>query len=558
MMDLFSRVFSKDLLTCKSTFNAILTLGHLRQSRFVVRGVPRCQLAIQLAKLGVLRDGLSSFGEDVAYRQAFRYGSKSIRKAESGVERERHPAITITATITATTHFPTSILKTQPFQPPIFARCRWLLLLFSSGAMALSDPSGVSELIASHHPSLSQYEDLYRTLHANPELSEQEVWTAAVIAAKIEKFDGFEVHTGIGGHGVVGVFRNGTGKTVLIRAELDALPLEERTDLPYASFKRMLDSRDNVEKPVMHACGHDMHMTAVLAATELLLSCRAAWSGTLVILFQGHEESGSGAQAMVDDGLYDPARHNIPRPDVMFAGHTMPRKAGIISTRKGVFNSAANSFRVTVFGRGGHGSRPHHTIDAVVLASSIVMKLQGIVSRETNPQDAVVVTVGSLQAGDSENVIADKAILKINARSLTNESRASVKAAIKRIIQGECLTAGCAELPLIEETTSFPLLYNDEAVTDVVENEFKRHFGNRFEEATVSMGSEDFGNLGPSPGCFWNIGCIDANEWDEALANGKLAKIPGNHSAGFKPVIQPTLFAAMESYALATLAFLKK
>lgn len=391
----------------------------------------------------------------------------------------------------------------------------------------------ISGLIAQYRPNMAYYENLYRTLHANPELSLQESATAAVVANHLRSLKGLEVRTNIGGHGVVGVLRNGIGKTVLLRADMDALPMREQTGLEYASTKRMVDVADNIEKPVMHACGHDMHIASLLAASELLHSCRDFWTGTLLVLFQPNEERGSGAQAMVDDGLYDEKRHAVPKPDVVLGAHVMPARAGSISTRRGIFNSAADSFVATLYGRGGHGSRPHTTVDPVVLASSTVMRLQTIVSRETDPRDAVVVTVGALQAGETENVISAEATLRINTRTLNNQSRARVRAAIERIIRAECEASGCPKPPLIQETSSFPLLYNDENVTETVSKAMKGHFGRNFRsDGQVSMGSEDFGNLATpvsAPCCFWNYGGIDPEQWDDAERRGKLdEEIAGN------------------------------
>ncbi|KAH0558431.1 hypothetical protein GP486_004910 [Trichoglossum hirsutum] len=446
----------------------------------------------------------------------------------------------------------------------------------------------VENILVQHRPDMVYYENLYRELHANPELSLQENATAFRVAKHLRTL-GLEVRTEIGGHGVVGILRNGLGKTVLLRAELDALPVQERTGLEFASTKKMVDITDDVEKPVMHACGHDMHMSSLLAASELLHSCRDHWAGTLLVLFQPNEEHGAGAQAMIDDGLYDEAKFAIPKPDVVLGGHVMPMRAGMIGTRKGVFNSAANSYRAVLYGRGGHGCRPHMTVDPVVLASSTVLKLQTIVSRETNPLESVVVTVGSLHAGETENVISDEATLRINTRSFSTHVRDRVKTAIERIINAECQASGSPKPPLIEEIGSFPLLRNDEATTEIVSEAFRARFGKDFDpESPVSMGSEDFANLADpisAPCCFWNYGGIDPHRWDDAKMKGKLGEIPGNfslgqsglavgiqikrhlscmyiytgnHNALFAPAIQPTLTVAIDAYVVAALAFLIK
>jgi amidohydrolase len=442
----------------------------------------------------------------------------------------------------------------------------------------LNSQRHIEKLVAQCRPDAGRYEALYRQLHADPEISLQEETTAAVIASNLRQLEGVEVRMNIGGHGIVGELRNGPGKTVLLRADIDALPMEEQTGLEYASKKRMVDITDNVEKPVMHACGHDMHITSQLAAAELLHNCRDSWNGTALFLFQPNEERGAGAQAMVDDGLYDPKKHSIPKPDIILGSHVMPLRAGKLYTRKGVFGSAADSYAVTVYGRGGHGSRPHNTIDPVVLGSSIVMKLQTIVSRETNPLEAVVVTVGSFQAGSAENVISGEATLLINTRTFSSGSRARVRSAIRRIVNAECQAAGCPKPPCITETSSFPLLYNEEAATEKVSQALIAYFRDSFSpDGPISMGSEDFNNLAISstPSCFWNYGGIDPQLWDAVEKRDKIAEeIPGliiatveycipelpfhigNHNPSFAPVIQPTLTVAIDAYALAALTFL--
>lgn len=402
----------------------------------------------------------------------------------------------------------------------------------------------IEQLVVQSRPELSRYEALYRQLHADPEISLQEENTAAVIASYLRQLEGVEVRTHIGGHGLVGILRNGAGKTVLLRADIDALPMEEQTGLEYASKKRMVDITDNIEKPVMHACGHDMHITSQLAAAELLHRCRDSWSGTALFLFQPNEERGAGAQAMVDDGLYDPEKHAIPKPDIIFGAHVMPLRSGKLYTRKGVFGSAADSYAVTVYGRGGHGSRPHNTIDPVVLGSSIVMKLQTIVSRETNPLEAVVVTVGAFHSGSAENVISGEATLLVNTRTFSPESRSKVRSAIDRIVNAECQAAGCERPPQIKETSSFPLLHNDEAATEKVSEALKHYFGDSFSpDGPISMGSEDFNNLAISstPTCFWNYGGIDPQLWDDAEKRGKIAEeIPGLMKTIVSNIVHPS------------------
>lgn len=243
--------------------------------------------------------------------------------------------------------------------------------------------SSVSNILESHRPNLTPYESLYKHFHSHPELSHQEVQTATTVASHLRQLSSsFKITEHIGGNGLVAVLENGHGKTVLLRADTDALPVLEKTGLPYASTVTMKDN-DGIVKPVMHACGHDMHVTSMLAAAELLLSARDEWSGTLMIVFQPAEEIGAGAKAMVDDGFY--SKGIVPIPDVVLGQHVMPYKAGVVGVKRGLMASAADSFKITIYGRGGHASQPHRTIDPVVVAAGLVVRLQTIVSRECPP-----------------------------------------------------------------------------------------------------------------------------------------------------------------------------
>lgn len=275
--------------------------------------------------------------------------------------------------------------------------------------------SSFSGVIDKYRPKLEPYEELYKYYHANGELSTQEKETAASITEHLKKLSSeFDIRTGIGGHGQIAILKNGEGRTILLRADIDALPVGEKTGLPYASKKTQLDV-DGVVKPVMHACGHDFHITSLLAAAETLIAAQSEWSGTIIFLFQPAEERGCGAQAMVDDGLYDTAKHACPIPDVVLGQHVFPLQAGKTGLKPGPLMSAADSFKITIYGSGGHGSMPHMTIDPVVIASHVVVRLQTIVSREVPPDETAVVTVGALQAGSTENVISDEAVIKITS-----------------------------------------------------------------------------------------------------------------------------------------------
>lgn len=419
----------------------------------------------------------------------------------------------------------------------------------------------ISDLLAGK-PNLSHYEDLYKYLHSHPELSLQESETAATIQSHIESLNhyhkaGYVLHTGIGGHGLAGVLHNGTGPTVLLRADIDALPVLEQTDLPYASKVTMKDIADDVEKPVMHACGHDMHITCLLAATEHLARIKATWKGTLIVLFQPNEERAGGAQAMIDGNLYK----KVPTPDVVFGQHVMPLRAGRVGNRSGTIMGAADSFKVTLYGRGGHGSMPHRSIDPVVLASNIVLRLQNIVSREIDPADMAVVTVGSVQAGQTENIIADHAVLRINTRTTSVAARDQVLAAVRRIIKAECMASNSPKEPLIEATSRFPLTMNDGHVASSLETSFKAFFKDQFDPNTLTVnGSEDVSILASSvnrPYNFWFFGGVDPDLWDRAESEGRLFEdVPANHSSYFAPVIQPTLTVGYEALCVAALTYL--
>lgn len=417
--------------------------------------------------------------------------------------------------------------------------------------------AGFTAIIDHGRPDLSPYEALYRDLHEHPELSLQEERTSAIAVKHLKALSDFEVHERIGGYGLAAVLRNGAGKTILLRADMDALPVREETGLDYASKATMTDGEDGVMKPVMHACGYDMHVACLLAAAETLHNTRDRWKGTLIALFQPNEERAGGAQAMVDDGLYQ----KVPKPDIALGQHVMPYRAGTVGTKRGLMASAADSFKITVYGRGGHASQPHRTIDPVLLAAQIVVRLQGIVSREVAPGDAAVVTVGSIQAGMTENIIPDSAVIRVNVRTVKPETRLIILTAIKRIIKAECDASNATKDPLVEPTSRFPFTVNDDNVTRSLEKSFADHFGANYSpNAERLQGSEDFPILATSAGvpyCYWTFGGTDPLKWDEAEKDGRLLEdIPINHSPKFAPVIQPTLATGVNALVLATLVLL--
>ena len=424
-----------------------------------------------------------------------------------------------------------------------------------------------STILSTLKPDLHPYEVIYKDLHQHPGLSLQEHRAADTAARHLRALAGFDVRTNIGGTGLIGILKNGEGKTVLLRADTDALPVEELTGLEYASKVKQVDVEDGFEKPVMHACGHDMHVATMLAAAETLHKAQKNWKGTLVVLFQPNEERAGGSKAMIADGLYDPGKHACPTPDVVLGQHVMPLAAGMVGSRVGSFASAADSFRVTVYGRGGHASQPHRTVDPVVMAAHIIVRLQTVVSREVDPKEGAVVTVGSVQAGMTENIIAGEATLKINVRTYTPETRSKVLAAIKRIVKAECEASGATKEPLWESTSSFPFTINDKEVTETIAKAFTKHFGDMHDAESMTLGgSEDFSTLATEapnknggkgvPYSYWTFGGTDPSKFKDAVEKNALESIPINHSAYFAPVIQPTMSTGVDAAVVAALSFL--
>ncbi|HJT02959.1 MAG TPA: amidohydrolase, partial [Pseudonocardiaceae bacterium] len=367
--------------------------------------------------------------------------------------------------------------------------------------MAAASPA--SSVLAGLAAVRSWQEAFYRDLHEHPELSHQERRTAEKVSERLGRI-GYQVHQGVGGTGVVGVLRNGPGQTVLLRADMDALPVREASGLPYASTVTAFDASGS-EVPVAHACGHDVHVACLLGGARLLAEDPGRWSGTVVALFQPAEETGDGARAMVDDGLAS----LIPAPDVALAQHVLPFPAGQVGTRAGPTLSAADSMRVTVHGRGGHGSMPQATVDPVVLAAMIVVRLQTVVSRETPPEQTAVLTVGSIQAGAKSNVIPDHAVLQLNIRTYSEQTRRSILDAVRRIVTAECQASGCPKDPDFELFDRFPITDNDAATTERVAGAFAEFFGDRAQPMGQQTPSEDFSDIPTAlgvPYTYWGIG----------------------------------------------------
>jgi amidohydrolase len=397
-------------------------------------------------------------------------------------------------------------------------------------------------------------EDLYRHLHQHPELSHQEHNTAAEVAKRLRGF-GYQVHEGVGGTGVVGLLRNGNGPTVLLRADMDALPVKEQTGLPYASTVTARDPDGN-EVPVMHACGHDVHVACLLGAAALLADAQQEWRGRVVALFQPAEELGDGARRMVEDRL----AQVVGQVDVAFAQHVLPMPSGVVGTRPGATLSAADSVRITVYGRGAHGSMPQASVDPVVLAAMIVVRLQTVVAREVAPTDPAVLTVGSIQAGTKSNVIGDRAVLQLNVRSYSDQTRDAILEAVRRIVIAECQASRCPKDPEFELFDRFPPTGNDARTTARVRAAFDAFFGDRTEDLPLQTASEDFSDIPKAlsaPYTYWGIGGVDRNTYRRAAEAGRVSEdIPVNHSAMFAPVIQPTLDTGTQAMVSAAVAWL--
>lgn len=420
--------------------------------------------------------------------------------------------------------------------------------------MNTAQPTAAKSVLVNLDRLLPDLEALYKDIHAHPELSMQEKRTAALAAERL-RIAGFEVTTGIGKTGVVGLLRNGDGPTVMLRADMDALPVEEATGVAYASKIKATDSEGRAV-PVMHACGHDMHVTWLVGAITLLAQARTVWHGTLMAVFQPAEETAQGAQAMIDDGLLQ----RFPKPDVVLGQHVMVGPAGTVGGRTGIITSAADSLQIRLFGRGAHGSMPQASIDPVVMAAAVVLRLQTIVSREISPSEAAVVTVGALQAGTKENVIPDEAIIKLNVRTFDQGVRERVLAAIERIVKAEAAASGAPRPPEITPLDRYPLVTNDPKATTRVVEAFRRHFpAERVRETGPASASEDFGSFGVewhAPSVFWFVGGTDPDAYSKAKAANRLNEIPTNHNPRFLPVIHPTLENGVEALVVASQAWL--
>jgi amidohydrolase len=431
----------------------------------------------------------------------------------------------------------------------------FLSLSVMTSTAAAADP--LRDAVASDMPSLLA---LYRDLHANPELSMEEVRTSAKLAAEAKKL-GFKVTTGVGKTGVVAVMENGPGPVLLMRADMDGLPVVEQTGLPFASKVRGT-SRGGGETGIMHACGHDTHMTAWVGAARRLVAMKDRWSGTLVMILQPGEETGEGAQAMLNDGLYT----RFPKPTHAIAFHdaaSLP--AGVIGYSQGYALANVDSVDIDVKGIGGHGAYPHTTKDPIVLASRIVTALQTLVSREANPQDPAVVTVGSFHAGAKHNIVPDEAKLLITVRSYTPETRKLLLDGIRRIVRGEAIAAGMPDdrMPVvtIRDGEYTPATFNTDKLTASTAALFTERFGaDRVVKTPAVMGGEDFSRYHIADKTiesliFW-VGGVPHDKWQ--AAGGDPAKLPSLHSPFWAPDAQAVVSTATEAMVAAALGVLGK
>src|ERR1035437_1078270 len=414
------------------------------------------------------------------------------------------------------------------------------LILAASGWAQSVGEAPLSAQVDSVYP---QVETLYMDLHRHPELSLHEVNTAAKLAARLREL-GYDVTEKVGGTGVGGILRNGAGPTVMLRTELDALPVEEKTGLAYASTVRTKDDAGH-DVPVMHACGHDIHMAAWVGTATIMAHSKSEWHGTLVLIAQPAEERGLGAKNMIADGLFT----RFPKPDVGVALHTTNSlPAGEVGFTPEYAASNADTVNIPIYGKGGHGASPESTVDPIVIAARVVLTLQTIVSRETKPGDPAVITVGYIQGGTKSNIIPDEVHLGLTVRSYTPDVRKHLLAAIERVAKAEAQAADSPKAPLVQVVESTDSLYNDPKLAERLSRALTQVLGaGRVQKEPPVMASEDYSyfvEAGVPSFYFW-LGVADPEKFKEAKASG--VHLPSNHSPFFAPDMEPSLKTAIES-----------
>jgi len=418
--------------------------------------------------------------------------------------------------------------------------CGWVLLVARTAAQtnpaAWTTPS--AEQVNAIYPEV---ESLYFDLHRSPELAMHEQQTAAKLAERMKAL-GYEMTTGVGGTGIVAVLRNGKGPTVLLRTDMDALPIEEATGLPYASHV-VAKSDSGTSIPVMHACGHDIHMSSWIGTAKLMATNRDRWHGTLILIGQPAEETGEGAPAMIKDGLFT----RFPKPDFALAIHDSAiEPVGQVGFTPGYALAAADSVDITIYGRGGHGGRPQNTIDPVVIAARTVLALQTIVSRENNPLDPVVITVGTIHGGIKKSIIPDEVKLQLTVRTYKPEVRKRVLASIERVAKGEAMVGGAPKEPLVKVTPAANAMYNDPVLTKRLVATLRGVLGQaNVVEVEPTMVFEDFAefNLAGIPSADFWVGAVEPGKFAAAQQSG--APLPQLHSAAWAPDYAPTLKTAI-------------
>ena len=384
---------------------------------------------------------------------------------------------------------------------------------------------------------------LYIDLHQAPELSSHEIQTASKLAARLRSL-GYEVTEGVGGTGVVAILKNGAGPTIMLRTELDALPVEEKTGLPYASKVHAKDDA-GLDVPVMHACGHDLHMAALVGTAEIMAHSKTTWHGTLMLIGQPAEETISGAKRMIEDGLFT----RFPKPAVgvaLHVGNLLP--AGEVGITPGIYNTNADSLRITIYGKGGHGAAPQSTIDPIVIAARTILALQTIVSREVTPGEMAVVTVGYIRAGTKNNIIPDHAELGLTVRTYKADVRRQVLAAIARITNAESLAGGAPHEPLIEHLESTDSVYNDPALAQRLRAPLEAALGKDNVITTdPKTPSEDYAYFVEQgvPSLYMNLGGADPQKFADSKNGGPM--LPSNHSPYFAPDVDPALHTGIQA-----------
>ena len=418
----------------------------------------------------------------------------------------------------------------------------FVLLIFALSNLLFAQKDVQNQINATAEKEYARLEQLYKYMHANPELSNMEKNTAALVAKELREA-GFEVTENVGGYGVVGVLKNGAGKTILVRADMDGLPVKEETGLPYASKATVKNEQGN-ELPAMHACGHDIHVSVMLGTAKAISLLKSQWKGTLVFIGQPAEETVQGAAAMLKDGLYT----RFPRPDYCLSLHASASlPAGKVGFCPEYSMANVNSMSITVYGEGGHGAYPHTTKDPIVLSSYLITQLQTITSRQTSPLEPCVVTVGSIHGGSKHNIIPNEVKLQLTLRSYSEKVRQNTIESIKKIARGLGIAAGLPEskFPKVEiDNETGYALYNDPVLTEKVVVSLKSAIGDKnVEKVPPVMAAEDFGELGkvtPAiPTFLYWLGTISQEKYDESQATG--LQMPSLHSSLFAPLPEPSI-----------------